>query len=206
MDYDKIVNTLIGKSDKMLEGVLKIVISAHFIVDGIDDKCIKLHDRITNDKYILEYNNRILIHSVRYDNLYLSNDFGFIIEIDVHNDTFTLSNILNVENPEGIITSTVSFSYDGKYKFNKGRICLLKEHDLDALSNKQSIKLFLDNFYEKRSNVFNDLFWDIDLLRKSLLIDSIMNKKIIINSVSDNFGVLYKELLITMSKTMEEVV
>ena len=60
--------------------------------------------------------------------------------------------------------------------------------------------VFIDSFYGKRSTKFNDLYWDLDLLRKTLFIDALQTKKIDIDST--DFNAIYDKLLTTISSMM----
>jgi hypothetical protein len=73
---------------------------------------------------------------------------------------------------------------------------IINSEDIEKISDRYTIESFLKSFYEKRKGILSDLYWDMDLLTKSLFIDVKRIERVIINNGnSDKFNILYNKYL-----------
>ncbi len=208
-DYSKIINFLCKKDINDFNDILKEVIEKYFVMLKVNtsNRMILLRDKESDFKFILVYkNNRILIYPDTYSALSFGDDFKRIVEIKLNsNNDVVLSYIFTIDKPKGIVAVTSTWHYEDKmYTEVVSRVMFFKEEKIIALDNKESIQSFLNLYYEKRDEVFGDLYWDMDKLRKNLFVEPDLMMRIQIN---DGFKKEeFKNLFIKHNEKISEVI
>lgn len=200
IDYNKIVEFIIGENKEGISNVLKEVLKKYCMI-SVDSKrkAVYLKSIATRYDFIMQRRgDGIIIIPFKSNELTFGDDFYEIVEIRLNQDNdVVLSNITMNDNPKGIYATTSSWHNSGNntYTQSVARMMFFVKEDEEALANRQSILMFLNNFDLKRNDIFHDLYWDMDNVRKSVFITPKINERIQINNGYDKeeFPALYKK-------------
>lgn len=199
-DYNKIVKFLFNKEVKSLNNILEEVLKSRYnLIDvNVSNKMILLNEVNTNTSFILEKRgNSILIAPDLYATLNFSDDFIELIEVSINenNGDAIVSKIFKQNNK--LVAFTTSWHYENDtYAESINKMIIINSEDIEKISDRYTIESFLKSFYEKRKGILSDLYWDMDLLTKSLFIDVKRIERVIINNGnSDKFNILYNKYL-----------
>lgn len=197
-DYSKVVNFLYGKQVNKLNEVLKVIINNGFIMTNVDTSTkIIFLEKNGVDYFLLKRGKRVVILPANYYNLSFCDEFGEVIEISINNDgDIITSSIFNITNPNGVIATTTTWHFnDNLYSQVVGRVMFIEKEKMDIVQNKESIEMFINSYYPRRNDVFNDLYWDMESFRKNNFIETKVSERIQVNDgySGEEFSSLYKK-------------
>lgn len=208
-DYNKIVNFLFGKEIKALNSILEEVVNSKYTLIDVNtrSKMFLLNEKSTNTRFILEKRgNGVLIAPDLYSRINFSNDFIEIIEISINenNGDAIVSKIFKQN--DKLVSFTTSYHYsDDSYTEAINKMIIIGSEDIKKIADRYTIETFLKSFYEKRSGIYNDLYWDIDLLAKNMFIDVKRIERVNINDgKSDKFDIIYNKYLKIVSDAVNK--
>lgn len=203
IDYNKIVDFILPNdvNKKGLSNVLKEVLKGYCIVNVSSEKkiCFLKSIETRTDFILARRKDGIMIIPLYSNSLTLGDNFEEILEMRVNADNaVVLSNIKETNDPKGICINTSSWYNESDNMYREGtiRVMFFKDNIRESLSNRESILMFIQRFDLKRNDIFHDLYWDMDTLRKSTFIEPTVNTRI---QISDGykkqaFKDFYKEL------------
>lgn len=192
-DYKKVVKYLLDIDSNTVANALKSIITKDFILMDLSDKnkVVSIKSVNSNSYYILEAKNSktLIIYPIEPNFKYLSDDFGYVIEIGLNIDNeIVISSISKYNN--GILTSSSTWEYRGnKYKQSVGRILYCVGENIDRLN----IETFLIQYERKRTDILNDLYWDVKAYSKDYFIDVKKDVRNALNEEYTNFDDAYRK-------------
>lgn len=208
-DYGKIVDFIFGKRNESLYEIIKYILSKEFtMLDvNIPNKMILLQKK--EFKYVIfKEKDRILIIPDNYKSLCLTDDFGEILEISINNDgNISISKIFNLDKPRGIAATTSTWNYESKlYSEVVGRALFVDYEKLNSIYSHESLDMFLNKYYELRTDVLKDLFWDLTLFLKNNFIETNISERVMISDgfSKDKFEILYKKHIDKVFETIDK--
>lgn len=193
-DYGKVVNFMLGVNSKQMVDALSTIISGNFnMIDVNDDiKKILLNSIKTNDNYVLLTRNGLVILPINSNVKYLTEEFIRIIEITINSDdNLVISEISSNNNGLVAFSSTWSF-YNNVYDQLNGYIVFFDRNDISNMDSL-TIEMFLNQYYSKRSGVFNDLYWDIISYSRDTFVNSKINRREQVTETSSDFSLVYNK-------------
>ena len=193
-DYGKVVNFMLGVNSKQMVDALSTIISGNFnMIDGNGDiKKILLNSIKTNDNYVLLTRNGLVILPINSNVKYLTEEFIRIIEITINSDDdLVISEISSNNNGLVAFSSTWSF-YNNVYDQLNGYIVFFDRNDISSMDSL-TIEMFLNQYYSKRSGVFNDLYWDIISYSRDTFVNSKINRREQVTETSSDFSLVYNK-------------
>lgn len=200
INYDKIVEFILGKNKEGISNVLKEVLKKYCMI-SVDNnrRAVYLKSITTRNDFVMQRRkDGIIIIPLNSNSLTFGDDFEEMVEIRLNEDNdVVLSNITMMDNPKGICTTNSSWHNkgDNMYTESVARMMFFDSENAEALANRQSILMFLNHFDLKRNDIFHDLYWDMDSVRKGVFITPKINERIQINNGYDKeeFPALYKK-------------
>lgn len=197
-DYSKIINFFYGKNINKLNDVLKVVLLDGFVMLDVNVNAKMILLEKNNIKYVLtKRDSGLLIFPDNYRSVCLSDDFGELIEINTNDEgNVIVSRIFSLDNPRGIVSSTSTWHYeDNLYTEVVGRVMFIEHEKIEILQNQESLEMFLSKYYPLRNDVLNDLYWDLDLLRKNNFLEYKIFERIMVSDgyTKDTFDNFYKK-------------
>lgn len=183
-DYSKIVNFLYGKNNKMLNYVLETVLSTGFTLLDVSLKSeIIFLQKNKMEYFMLKDRERVLILPTKFLELSFNDNFGELWEISINVDNdVVISNIFNLSSLKGIMATTSTWHFnDGLFSQVVGRVMFIKNNDLEGVTNKETIEMFINSYFPRRRELFGDLYWDMDLFRKNNFINTSILERIQVN-------------------------
>lgn len=193
-DYGKVVNFMLGVNSKQMVDALSTIISGNFNMIDVngDIKKILLNSIKTNDNYVLLTRNGLVILPINSNVKYLTEEFIRIIEITINSDDdLVISEISSNNNGLVAFSSTWSF-YNNVYDQLNGYIVFFDRNDISSMDSL-TIEMFLNQYYSKRSGVFNDLYWDIISYSRDTFVNSKINRREQVTETSSDFSLVYKK-------------
>lgn len=193
-DYGKVVNFMLGVNSKQMVDALSTIISGNFNMIDVngDIKKILLNSIKTNDNYVLLTRNGLVILPINSNVKYLTEEFIRIIEITINSDdNLVISEISSNNNGLVAFSSTWSF-YNNVYDQLNGYIVFFDRNDISSMDSL-TIEMFLNQYYSKRSGVFNDLYWDIISYSRDTFVNSKINRREQVTETSSDFSLVYKK-------------
>ena len=193
-DYGKVVNFMLGVNSKQMVDALSTIISRNFnIIDFNGDiNKILLNSIKTNDNYVLLTRNGLVILPINSNVKYLTEEFIRIIEITINSDdNLVISEISSNNNGLVAFSSTWSF-YNNVYDQLNGYIVFFDRNDISSMDSL-TIEMFLNQYYSKRSGVFNDLYWDIISYSRDTFVNSKINRREQVTETSSDFSLVYNK-------------
>lgn len=193
-DYGKVVNFMLGVNSKQMVDALSTIINGNFNMIDVnsDIKKILLNSIKTNDNYVLLTRNGLVILPINSNVKYLTEEFIRIIEITINSDdNLVISEISSNNNGLVAFSSTWSF-YNNVYDQLNGYIVFFDRNDISSMDSL-TIEMFLNQYYSKRSGVFNDLYWDIISYSKDTFINSKINRREQVIETSSDFSLVYNK-------------
>lgn len=193
-DYGKVVNFMLGVNSKQMVDALSTIISGNFNMIDVngDIKKILLNSIKTNDNYVLLTRNGLVILPINSNVKYLTEEFIIIIEITINSDdNLVISEISSNNNGLVAFSSTWSF-YNNVYDQLNGYIVFFDRNDISSMDSL-TIEMFLNQYYSKRSGVFNDLYWDIISYSRDTFVNSKINRREQVTETSSDFSLVYNK-------------
>jgi len=193
-DYGKVVNFMLGVNSKQMVDALSTIISGNFNMIDVngDIKKILLNSIKTNDNYVLLTRNGLVILPINSNVKYLTEEFIRIIEITINSDDdLVISEISSNNNGLVAFSSTWSF-YNNVYDQLNGYIVFFDRNDISSMDSL-TIEMFLNQYYSKRSGVFNDLYWDIISYSRDTFVNSKINRREQVTETSSDFSLVYNK-------------
>ena len=193
-DYGKVVNFMLGVNSKQMVDALSTIISGNFNMIDVngDIKKILLNSIKTNDNYVLLTRNGLVILPINSNVNYLTEEFIRIIEITINSDdNLVISEISSNNNGLVAFSSTWSF-YNNVYDQLNGYIVFFDRNDISSMDSL-TIEMFLNQYYSKRSGVFNDLYWDIISYSRDTFVNSKINRREQVTETSSDFSLVYNK-------------
>ncbi len=193
-DYGKVVNFMLGVNSKQMVDALSTIISGNFNMIDVngDIKKILLNSIKTNDNYVLLTRNGLVILPINSNVKYLTEEFIRIIEITINSDdNLVISEISSSNNGLVAFSSTWSF-YNNVYDQLNGYIVFFDRNDISSMDSL-TIEMFLNQYYSKRSGVFNDLYWDIISYSRDTFVNSKINRREQVTETSSDFSLVYNK-------------
>ena len=193
-DYGKVVNFMLGVNSKQMVDALSTIISGNFNMIDVngDIKKILLNSIKTNDNYVLLTRNGLVILPINSNVKYLTEEFIRIIEITINSDdNLVISEISSNNNGLVAFSSTWSF-YNNVYDQLNGYIVFFDRNDISNMDSL-TIEMFLNQYYSKRSGVFNDLYWDIISYSRDTFVNSKINRSEQVTETSSDFSLVYNK-------------
>lgn len=193
-DYGKVVNFMLGVNSKQMVDALSTIISGNFNMIDVngDIKKILLNSIKTNDNYVLLTRNGLVILPINSNVKYLTEEFIRIIEITINSDdNLVVSEISSNNNGLVAFSSTWSF-YNNVYDQLNGYIVFFDRNDISNMDSL-TIEMFLNQYYSKRSGVFNDLYWDIISYSRDTFVNSKINRREQVTETSSDFSLVYNK-------------
>lgn len=193
-DYGKVVNFMLGVNSKKMVDALSTIISGNFNMIDVngDIKKILLNSIKTNDNYVLLTRNGLVILPINSNVKYLTEEFIRIIEITINSDdNLVISEISSNNNGLVAFSSTWSF-YNNVYDQLNGYIVFFDRNDISSMDSL-TIEMFLNQYYSKRSGVFNDLYWDIISYSRDTFVNSKINRREQVTETSSDFSLVYNK-------------
>ena len=193
-DYGKVVNFMLGVKSKQMVDALSTIISGNFNMIDVngDIKKILLNSIKTNDNYVLLTRNGLVILPINSNVKYLTEEFIRIIEITINSDDdLVISEISSNNNGLVAFSSTWSF-YNNVYDQLNGYIVFFDRNDISSMDSL-TIEMFLNQYYSKRSGVFNDLYWDIISYSRDTFVNSKINRREQVTETSSDFSLVYNK-------------
>ena len=193
-DYGKVVNFMLGLNSKQMVDALSTIISGNFNMIDVngDIKKILLNSIKTNDNYVLLTRNGLVILPINSNVKYLTEEFIRIIEITINSDdNLVISEISSNNNGLVAFSSTWSF-YNNVYDQLNGYIVFFDRNDISSMDSL-TIEMFLNQYYSKRSGVFNDLYWDIISYSRDTFVNSKINRREQVTETSSDFSLVYNK-------------
>ena len=193
-DYGKVVNFMLGVNSKQMVDALSTIISGNFNMIDVngDIKKILLNSIKTNDNYVLLTRNGLVILPINSNVKYLTEEFIRIIEITINSDVnLVISEISSNNNGLVAFSSTWSF-YNNVYDQLNGYIVFFDRNDISSMDSL-TIEMFLNQYYSKRSGVFNDLYWDIISYSRDTFVNSKINRREQVTETSSDFSLVYNK-------------
>jgi hypothetical protein len=193
-DYSKVVNFMLGVNSKQMVDALSTIISGNFNMIDVngDIKKILLNSIKTNDNYVLLTRNGLVILPINSNVKYLTEEFIRIIEITINSDdNLVISEISSNNNGLVAFSSTWSF-YNNVYDQLNGYIVFFDRNDISSMDSL-TIEMFLNQYYSKRSGVFNDLYWDIISYSRDTFVNSKINRREQVTETSSDFSLVYNK-------------
>jgi hypothetical protein len=193
-DYGKVVNFMLGVNSKQMVDALSTIISGNFNMIDVngDIKKILLNSIKTNDNYVLLTRNGLVILPINSNVKYLTEEFIRIIEITINSDdNLVISEISSNNNGLVAFSSTWSF-YNNVYDQLNGYIVFFDRNDISSMDSL-TIEMFLNQYYSKRSGVFNDLYWDIISYSRDTFVNSKINRREQVTETSSDFSLVYNK-------------
>ncbi len=193
-DYGKVVNFMLGVNSKQMVDALSTIISGNFNMIDVngDIKKILLNSIKTNDNYVLLTRNGLVILPINSNVKYLTEEFIRIIEITINSDdNLVISEISSNNNGLVAFSSTWSF-YNNVYDQLNGYIVFFDRNDISNMDSL-TIEMFLNQYYSKRSGVFNDLYWDIISYSRDTFVNSKINRREQVTETSSDFSLVYNK-------------
>lgn len=207
IDYQKVVDFILKNNinKKGIRDVLKEILTSRYVMIGADSELkgfekVFLKSKKTNRDFVLqERKNSLIILPRDYVNLTLGDDFEEIVEIRVNEDNYVLlSNVTQIDKPNGIYVTVTTWHNEDDNTFTQGvgRFMFFEKDTVQQLSGRQTIAMFIKQSNQSRNDVFGDLYWDIETLRKNIFIDPKKISKIQINDgyKKETFSELYPRL------------
>ena len=193
-DYGKVVNFMLGVNSKQMVDALSTIISGNFNMIDVngDIKKILLNSIKTNDNYVLLTRKGLVILPINSNVKYLTEEFIRIIEITINSDdNLVISEISSNNNGLVAFSSTWSF-YNNVYDQLNGYIVFFDRNDISSMDSL-TIEMFLNQYYSKRSGVFNDLYWDIISYSRDTFVNSKINRREQVTETSSDFSLVYNK-------------
>ena len=193
-DYGKVVNFMLGVNSKQMVDALSTIISGNFNMIDVngDINKILLNSIKTNDNYVLLTRNGLVILPINSNVKYLTEEFIRIIEITINSDdNLVISEISSNNNGLVAFSSTWSF-YNNVYDQLNGYIVFFDRNDISSMDSL-TIEMFLNQYYSKRSGVFNDLYWDIISYSRDTFVNSKINRREQVTETSSDFSLVYNK-------------
>lgn len=193
-DYGKVVNFMLCVNSKQMVDALSTIISGNFNMIDVngDIKKILLNSIKTNDNYVLLTRNGLVILPINSNVKYLTEEFIRIIEITINSDdNLVISEISSSNNGLVAFSSTWSF-YNNVYDQLNGYIVFFDRNDISSMDSL-TIEMFLNQYYSKRSGVFNDLYWDIISYSRDTFVNSKINRREQVTETSSDFSLVYNK-------------
>ena len=193
-DYGKVVNFMLGVNSKQMVDALSTIISGNFNMIDVngDIKKILLNSIKTNDNYVLLTRNGLVILPINSNVKYLTEEFIRIIEITINSDdNLVISEISSNNNGLVAFSSTWSF-YNNVYDQLNGYIVFFDRNEISSMDSL-TIEMFLNQYYSKRSGVFNDLYWDIISYSRDTFVNSKINRREQVTETSSDFSLVYNK-------------
>lgn len=193
-DYGKVVNFMLGVNSKQMVDALSTIISGNFNMIDVngDIKKILLNSIKTNDNYVLLTRNGLVILPINSNVKYLTEEFIRIIEITINSDdNLVISEISSNNNGLVAFSSTWSFC-NNVYDQLNGYIVFFDRNDISSMDSL-TIEMFLNQYYSKRSGVFNDLYWDIISYSRDTFVNSKINRREQVTETSSDFSLVYNK-------------
>ncbi len=193
-DYGKVVNFMLGVNSKQMVDALSTIISGNFNMIDVngDIKKILLNSIKTKDNYVLLTRNGLVILPINSNVKYLTEEFIRIIEITINSDdNLVISEISSNNNGLVAFSSTWSF-YNNVYDQLNGYIVFFDRNDISSMDSL-TIEMFLNQYYSKRSGVFNDLYWDIISYSRDTFVNSKINRREQVTETSSDFSLVYNK-------------
>lgn len=193
-DYGKVVNFMLGVNSEQMVDALSTIISGNFNMIDVngDIKKILLNSIKTNDNYVLLTRNGLVILPINSNVKYLTEEFIRIIEITINSDdNLVISEISSNNNGLVAFSSTWSF-YNNVYDQLNGYIVFFDRNDISSMDSL-TIEMFLNQYYSKRSGVFNDLYWDIISYSRDTFVNSKINRREQVTETSSDFSLVYNK-------------
>ena len=193
-DYGKVVNFMLGVNSKQMVDALSTIISGNFNMIDVngDIKKILLNSIKTNDNYVLLTRNGLVILPINSNVKCLTEEFIRIIEITINSDdNLVISEISSNNNGLVAFSSTWSF-YNNVYDQLNGYIVFFDRNDISSMDSL-TIEMFLNQYYSKRSGVFNDLYWDIISYSRDTFVNSKINRREQVTETSSDFSLVYNK-------------
>lgn len=192
-DYGKVVNFMLGVNSKQMVDALSTIISGNFNMIDVngDIKKILLNSIKTNDNYVLLTRNGLVILPINSNVKYLTEEFIRIIEITINSDDNLVISEISSNNGLVAFSSTWSF-YNNVYDQLNGYIVFFDRNDISNMDSL-TIEMFLNQYYSKRSGVFNDLYWDIISYSRDTFVNSKINRREQVTETSSDFSLVYNK-------------
>lgn len=192
-DYGKVVNFMLGVNSKQMVDALSTIISGNFNMIDVngDIKKILLNSIKTNDNYVLLTRNGLVILPINSNVKYLTEEFIRIIEITINSDDNLVISEISSNNGLVAFSSTWSF-YNNVYDQLNGYIVFFDRNDISSMDSL-TIEMFLNQYYSKRSGVFNDLYWDIISYSRDTFVNSKINRREQVTETSSDFSLVYNK-------------
>ena len=193
-DYGKVVNFMLGVNSKQMVDALSTIISGNFNMIDVNGyiKKILLNSIKTNDNYVLLTRNGLVILPINSNVKYLTEEFIRIIEITINSDdNLVIYEISSNNNGLVAFSSTWSF-YNNVYDQLNGYIVFFDRNDISSMDSL-TIEMFLNQYYSKRSGVFNDLYWDIISYSRDTFVNSKINRREQVTETSSDFSLVYNK-------------
>ena len=206
-DFNKIISFFYGKNVNKLTEVLRVVLCDGFNMISVDSNQKIIYLQKNNVNYhLVKQEDRLLIYPEIYKSLSFTDEFGEVIEICLNIDgDVTVSRIFNAN--KGVCSTTSVWHYsDNLYTQVVARVMYIENEKLNVIDNRESIEMFINTYYLRRNEVFNSLYWDMDLLRKNNFISASLVERIQINDgyKKEAFEELYKRYLDKVSLVLSE--
>ena len=212
INYEKVVSFILENANnkKAMSIVLREVLLNGYYMINVDTnkKRVLLKSKKTKKDFILqERNNGLIIIPDNSNAIGLSENFEEILEIKTNEDNAIVLSIISETNKmSGIYVSTSIWNYEGDNDFTQkvGRYMFFSKDTLMNLNNMQTIDMFIRNSNLRRNGIFNDLYWDMDNLRRNMFIDPKISKRFQINNGYDKepFDRLYPRWKDRMEKEL----
>lgn len=192
-DYGKVVNFMLGVNSKQMVDALSTIISGNFNMIDVngDIKKILLNSIKTNDNYVLLTRHGLVILPINSNVKYLTEEFIRIIEITINSDDNLVISEISSNNGLVAFSSTWSF-YNNVYDQLNGYIVFFDRNDISNMDSL-TIEMFLNQYYSKRSGVFNDLYWDIISYSRDTFVNSKINRREQVTETSSDFSLVYNK-------------
>ena len=201
INYEKVVSFILGNINniKSISMVLKEILLNGYYMINVDNnqKRVLLKSKKTKKDFILqERNGGLIIIPDNSNAIGISENFEEIVEIRINEDNaVVLSNIDETTNPGGVYVSTAIWNYEEDNNFTQkvGRYMFFPKSNLTELNNRQTIDMFIRNSNLRRNGIFNDLYWDMDNLRRNMFIEPKISKRFQVNDgyQKESFDRLY---------------
>jgi hypothetical protein len=207
IDYQKVVDFILRDNinKKGMADALKEVLINGYVMTGTDgevrgfEKVFLKSKKSMKDFVLQERKNSLVILPINYINLTLGDNFEEIVEIRVNEDNYVvLSNVTQTEKKNEIYTTVTTWHNEGNNTYTEGvgKFMLFGEESINTLANKQSIAMFIKQSNLNRNDIFGDLYWDMEMLRRGFFIEAKKVSKLPINDgyKKEMFPELYQRL------------
>lgn len=202
IDYNKVIDfILVDNFNKTgMANVLKEVLRDFCMISiNQNDKEVLLKLRSNKKDFILKRRDKgLIILPYNYRALSLGEDFGIIIEIRVNDENnVVLSSISKTSDSKNIYVVGSNWHNEGNDTYTQtiGRMIVADFEKFSSASVGKSIEMFINQYNNKRNDIFCDLYWDMNSYLKIIFVEPKNLYKVQINDgyLKESFEDLYKK-------------